>query len=65
MDTYFQIADAIKKDVNSVIRNATACSNNKYACRNETGMFLYVDWNKVLEDIGNIVDHHLTGETRR
>lgn len=58
MDIYLQIADAIKWDVNLIIRSVLSGNNEKYKYYYEEEP--YVRWGLVLEDIHKAIDYHLT-----
>ena len=59
MDIYLQIADAIKRDVDSVIKYALSGMDKQYRFYDTEGIS-YIRWGLVFKDIHDIIDYHLT-----
>jgi len=59
MDVYLQIADAIKKDVSAILRNAVNGYEQKYWY-----MGRYIRWGLVEKDIHTAIEKQLTSDQK-
>lgn len=60
MDAYIEIAEAIKKDVNKILKDALSGLVDKY--RHDTRYGNLIKWGLVESDINDRIDYHLTGK---
>jgi hypothetical protein len=59
MDAYIEIAEAIKTDIDKILKDALSDQNKRYRYTTENGDF--IKWDLVQKDINKRIDYNLLG----